>query len=283
MNVFNRTHLRRMRERCAPLLPTHGFLMEWAGQQLLSRLSDFTRSFDTIVQLGARAPRIVPNALTVDLSPALAPDIVSDEEALPFKPESLDLILSPLSLHGVNDLPGALIQIRRALNPDGLFLAAMLGGETLFELRQALAHAELAVRGGVSPRVFPFADKQQMGALLQRAGFALPVVDSELVRVTYPDLKKLMQDLRGMGETNVIAARHGGFTPRALFSIAEEYYRAHFADPEGRLEATFEIIFLAGWAPHAGQQKPLKPGSAQARLSDHLGTTEIKTGESAAP
>jgi hypothetical protein len=187
-----------------------------------------------------------------------------------------DLIVSGLALQHANDLPGALIQIRRALAADGLFLGCLLGGTTLTELRQALTEAESEVTGGVSPRVFPFADVRDMGGLLQRAGFAVPVADSETVTVRYPDMFGLMADLRAMGGTNVLLARSRRFTPRAVFLRAAEIYRQRFADPDGKLRATFEMIWLSGWAPHESQQKPLKPGSAQARLADALGVVERK-------
>lgn len=193
-----------------------------------------------------------------------------DEEFLPFKSQSLDVLTSNLRLHAVNDLPGALTQIRQALKPDGFFLAAMFGGETLYELRESLTHAELAIKGGVSPRVFPFADKQQMGALLQRAGFALPVVDSDILTVTYENMFALMHDLRGMGEGNMIAARDKRNPGKRLFMEAARYYDEHFKEPDGRIRASFEIIFLAGWAPHESQQKPLKPGSADTSLTEVL-------------
>jgi SAM-dependent methyltransferase len=196
---------------------------------------------------------------------------VADEEALPFAPGTFDLVLSALSLHWTNDLPGALAQIRGVLKPDGLFLGALFGGDTLKELRRALTEAELEIAGGASPRVAPFADVRDLGALLQRAGFALPVVDADTIAVSYADPMRLMKDVRGMGEGNAIAARLGRFSRRALFARAAEHYRRAHAQPDGRLLATFQVVFLAGWAPHPGQPKPLRPGSAQARLADALG------------
>ncbi len=187
-----------------------------------------------------------------------------------FEAESFDLIVSALSLHLVNDLPGALIQLRRALKPDGLFLGAVLGGSSLQELREALAIAETEIAGGVSPRVAPFADIRDMGALLQRAGFALPVTDSEVLTVRYDNLFALMKDLRAMGAANTLFERARKPTSRRLFLRAAEIYAERFADADGRIRATFEIIFLSGWAPHESQQKPLRPGSAQVRLADVL-------------
>ena len=204
---------------------------------------------------------------------------MADEEALPFRDGSLDLVVSALALQFVNDLPGALIQIRRALKPDGLFLAAMLGGDTLTELRQAFAAAEAEIEGGVSPRVAPFADVREMGALLQRAGFALPVTDVERLTVRYSSPFILMGELRRMGATNVLTERRRTPLRRATLKRMAEIYAQRFADPDGKVRATFEIIWLSGWAPHESQQKPLRPGSAQTRLADALGTREIGTGE----
>ncbi len=268
-----RTRARALENRTADAM----FLPDWAGRHLLDRLQDVRRDFSYALKIGTRDHIALPcPAVTMDL--AGTPAIIAEEEFLPFAPHSFDLVFSALSLHTANDLPGALIQIRRALKPDGLFLAAMLGGETLHELRQCLQQAELDLSGGLSPRVAPFADKQQMGALLQRAGYALPVVDSDIVTVTYRDFSRLLRDLRGMGETNMMAARQKSFTARALFTRAEALYREMFADLDGQLRASFEIIFLLGWAPHDSQQKPLKPGSATARLADILHTDETKLG-----
>lgn len=278
--IFDRTLLRRRRTQTIPNFNNHDFLHSWASDQLGERLADIKREFKTILRLGSRGPSsITPEPLTLDCSTALKPSVVAEEDFLPFAKDSLDLILSNLALHSVNDLPGALIQINHALKPDGLFIAAMFGGETLHELRDSLNHAEIQLSGGLSPRVFPFADKQQMGGLMQRAGFALPIVDSDLITVTYPDLQKLFSDLRGMGESNIIKDRHKGLTSPALFKAAEEYYNIHYSDEGDKLIATFEIIFLTGWAPHASQQKPLRPGSAEHSLAEELGTMEIKSGD----
>ena len=209
------------------------------------------------------------------------PSLAADEEALPFGRETLDLVLSNLSLHWVNDLPGALIQIRNALKPDGLFLAAMLGGDTLTELRQALMEAEIAETGGASPRVSPFADLSDAASLLQRAGFALPVADSDTITVTYPDAFALMRDLRRMGEAGAVRERPKHASPRRLMFAAAERYAELFADADGRIPATFQILYLTGWAPAASQQKPLRPGSAETRLADALDTKEESTGEKA--
>jgi SAM-dependent methyltransferase len=207
------------------------------------------------------------------------PVVIADEERLPFRDASLDLVVSGLALQFVNDLPGALLQIRRALKPDGLFLAALVGGDTLTELRQAFAAAEAEVEGGVSPRVAPFADVRTMGALLQRAGFALPVTDVDRVVVRYDSPLRLMHDLRRMGATNVLTERRRGGLRRQTLSRLIEVYAERFADPDGRLRASFEIIWLSGWAPHESQQQPLRPGSARTRLADALRTREVSAGE----
>jgi SAM-dependent methyltransferase len=198
---------------------------------------------------------------------------------VPFEPASLDLAVSLLSLQAMNDIPGMLIQIRRALRPDGLFMAAIVGGDSLNELRTAFADAESEVEGGLSPRVAPFADVRELGALLQRAGFALPVVDSERLTVRYDSAPALMHDLRRMGATNVMQERRRRPLKRATLRRMEEIYAGRFADADGRLRASFEIIWLSGWAPHESQQKPLQPGSAAQRLADALGTREIPAGE----
>jgi SAM-dependent methyltransferase len=202
--------------------------------------------------------------------------IAADEEALPLREASLDLVVSALALQFVNDLPGALIQIRRALRPDGLFLAALAGGETLTELRQAFAAAEAEIEDGISPRVAPFSDVRDMGALLQRAGFALPVTDVDRLTARYDSPIALMHDLRRMGATNALVERSRRPLKRATLTRMSEIYAERFADRDGRIRATFEIIWLSGWAPHASQQKPLAPGSARRRLADALGTKETR-------
>lgn len=291
--IFDRDRVRQNRERARAGFSSFNFLFEWTARQLLDRLSDITRSFDTALQIGSRTPALVHpkvGSMTVmDLcrSPICAAPryIQASEEFLPLKPESLDLILSPLNLHTVNDLPGALLQIKRALKPDGLFLAAMLGGETLHELRDVFTRTELELFGGLSPRIAPFADKPQMGDLLQRAGFALPVIDSEIVTVTYPSVFSLLHDLRGMGEGNAIVLRQKTPTPRRFFLEAAARYAANYAHDKNPalLRASFEVIFLLGWSPHSTQQKPLKPGSAKHSLAAALGSTEIGLDDLAKP
>lgn len=297
--VFDRARVAAFRARAVASFAEHDFLFSWAGRELYERLTFIARTFSNALLLGARGPLPalhadgklpkIENLLIMDMDPSLAvlcpesPFVSGDEEFLPFGTGHFDLILSCLGLHTVNDLPGALVQIRRCLKPDGLFTGAMLGGETLHELRAALMQAEMELRGGISPRVAPFADKPQAGALLQRAGFALPVVDSEILTVTYDSAFKLMKDLRGMGEGNAILARDKVWPGKALFARAAQIYQERFSEEDGRIKASFEILFLSGWAPHESQQKPLRPGSAERSLAEALDTAEIKTGEEAKP
>lgn len=262
IKIFDRALLKARRARCAAGFQGFSFLHEWAEKQIAERLGDIKRAFP-------------------DKREIKPEDFQEEIEALELGQH--DLITSILNLHSVNDLPGVLHQIRAGLKPDGLFLGAMFGGETLYELRESLMHAEMEAKGGVSPRVFPFADKQQMGALLQRAGFALPVVDSEIITVTYENIFKLMHDLRGMGETNIILERSRVNPGKEFFMRAGQYYAEHFSEDDDRIKASFEMIFLLGWAPHESQQQPLKPGSATARLADALETEEIKAGEKVKP
>lgn len=290
--VFDRHALRRHLRRAAARLAEHDFLLREVAGRLADRLADVNRTFECAVELGARggilrdaiAPggkvaALVETGLTPAQGRASRLDVVADEEFLPLAAGSVDLVISNLSLHWANDLPGALIQIRRALKPDGLFLAAMLGGDTLRELRHALIEAETAVTGGASPRVAPFADLADAAGLLQRAGFALPVADSDTLTVTYADAFALMRDLRGMGETNAVAARLRSFTPRSVLLDAATRYASSYGGADGRIPATFQILYLAGWAPHESQQRPLQPGSATTRLADALGTQERSAGE----
>ncbi len=247
--------------------------------QLADRLNVVRRKFPLCVQIGARAPSLAAADFGIETQITTERDVICEEDFFPFAPRSIDLIVSALNLHTVNDLPGALLQINQSLKPDGLFIAGLLGGETLRELRACLTEAELEICGGVTPRVAPFADKPQIGGLLQRAGFSLPVVDSEIVTVTYESIFPLMRDLRLMGEGNAILERSKHFTRKAIFLRAGELYARNFSEEGGRIRASFEVIFALGWAPHESQQKPLKPGSAKTRLADFLGTDEIGTGE----
>jgi SAM-dependent methyltransferase len=208
-------------------------------------------------------------------------DVVADEEGLPFANASFDLIISALSLHWVNDLPGALIQIRRALKPDGLFIGAAFGGRTLQELRQSLLAAEEEVRGGAAQRISPSLDVVDGAGLMQRAGFAMPVADGDIVTVRYRDPMRLLADLKGMGETAAFAETGRPPLSRAMLARTMEIYCARFSDADGRCRATFEIVTLSGWAPAPAQPKPLRPGSAKVRLADALGVTEHSSGDKA--
>jgi SAM-dependent methyltransferase len=265
------------------------FLLDRIATDLSERLSTVLRKFDVAVDLGTPSDavrRVLAANKNIGTVVAAGLDggddslrVAADEEALPFAEGSLDLVVSALALQFVNDLPGTLIQIRRALKPDGLLLAALIGGDSLIELRSAFAAAESEVEGGISPRVAPFADIRELGGLLQRAGFALPVIDSERLTVRYNSALALMRDLRRMGATNILHERRRRPLKRATFARMAEIYIERFSDADGRIRATFEIIWLSGWVPHESQQKPLKPGSATQRLADALGTTELPAGE----
>jgi SAM-dependent methyltransferase len=226
----------------------------------------------------------IGDIVTADLSPAFAKPplgVVADEEALPFADGSFDLVVSALSLHWVNDLPGALIQIRRVLKPDGLFIGAALGGRTLVELRQSLLAAEEEARGGAANRVSPFMDVIDAAGLLQRAGFAMPVADNDARTVRYGDPLRLLADLKGMGETAAFANRDAPRLTRGVFMRATEIYAQRFSDPDGKVRATFEFVTMSGWAPAPDQPKAKRPGSATARLADALGVKERSAGEKA--
>jgi SAM-dependent methyltransferase len=292
--IFDRRLIRRHLAR-AQAAGAADFLISHVAADLVDRLSPILRSFAVAVDLGgatshgARALARSGRVEAIIRLPALPPAqpggfaaAVADEETLPLAAESVDLVASLLTLQGVNDLPGAFAQIRRALRPDGLFIACILGGETLGELRQSLAQAEAELSGGISPRVAPFADARELGALLQRAGFALPVTDVEKLTVRYSEPFALMRDLRAMGMANPLRER-GAPLRRATLKRAAEIYAERFADPDRRLRASFDLVWLSGWAPHQSQQQPLRPGSAKARLADALGVAEITAGEKAKP
>jgi NADH dehydrogenase [ubiquinone] 1 alpha subcomplex assembly factor 5 len=287
IEVFDRRLLRLRRDRAARNIGQHDFLFAEVAERLAERLSLVKKEFPLVVSLGG-APGVplqkragTEHVIRMDTSFRMAPDVVADEELLPFRAGSIDAVISNLNLHWVNDLPGALLQIRQALKPDGLFLAALLGNESLKELRQCLMEAELEVTGGASPRVSPFADAHDIGALMQRAGFALPVVDSDKITVQYANPLKLMQDLRGMGASNAIRNRLMKPTRRAVIMKAARLYHEKFADQDGYVPATFHVIYAIGWAPHESQPKPLKPGSARNRLAEALKTDEVSSGEKA--
>lgn len=297
--IFDRSLL-RARARRARLMGPETFLLDRVAEDFADRLGVVLRRFVVAVDLGtptaavrAALARGGAIATMIAVDPTTDADagptgdcvteaalrVVADAEALPFAEHSLDLVVSGLTLQAVNDLPGVLVQIRRALKPDGLLLAALLGGDTLSELRQSFAAAESELEGGVSPRVAPFPDLRDMGALLQRAGFALPVTDADRVTVRYASPIGLLRDLRRMGAANSLIDRRRVPLRRGTLLRAIEIYADRFADPDGRVRATFEIIWLSGWAPHQSQQQPLPRGSAKARLADALGAAEISAGE----
>jgi SAM-dependent methyltransferase len=293
--LFDRRLLRARRLRAQALGPST-FLIDRVADELGDRLAGELRSFERAVDLGTPTDAVrralaasgkVGGIVAADALAGQVPfslsgsPVAADEEALPFRDGSLDLVVSALALGFVNDLPGTLIQIRRALRPDGLLLAALAGGDTLTELRQAFAAAEVEIEDGISPRVAPFADVRELGALLQRAGFALPVADVERLTVRYASPVALMHDLRRMGAANALVERRRRPLRRALLERMVAIYGERFSDPDGRIRATFEIVWLSGWAPHASQQKPLAPGSARQRLADALGVKERPAGEKA--
>jgi NADH dehydrogenase [ubiquinone] 1 alpha subcomplex assembly factor 5 len=287
-SLFDRRAWRAHRERAARLgeggAGAADFLHVEIADRIVDRLDVVNREFPVVLDLGARdgaltrilaerpGARLVVAAEPASRFLARAPGlrVAADPELVPFRDASFDLIASVLVLQWVADLPGALIQLRRVLKPDGLLLAAMLGGGTLVELRTALFEAEVAEEGGVSPRVSPAIELADAAALLQRGRFALPVADSETITVTYPDMLALLRDLRGMGETNALVARRRGFMRWATLARAAVIYAERFSDAAGRIPATFEILFLCGWAPHPSQPQPLRRGSATSRLADAL-------------
>ncbi|MBP0494731.1 methyltransferase domain-containing protein [Pararoseomonas indoligenes] len=285
--VFDRALLRRRRDRAATTQHRVAPVLEAAAERLLDRLDDTTRRFARALEIGGRgivAPvlreRGVDLVVSMDLSARQAAGarglpVAGDEEWLPFAAGTFDLVVANLSLHWVNDLPGALAQIRRAMAPDGLFLATMPALGTLQPLREALTSADSALRGGAAPRVSPFPELRDGAALLQRAGFALPVADLEEITLAYRDPLLLLRDLQAAGEGNAVLARDGRIPPRALFPTA---LAALPAGPQG-VEAALRLLTLTGWSPGPDQPKAARPGSATARLADALGTVERKAGE----
>lgn len=259
--LFDRALLLQRQARAQKLGPAT-FLLERVVEDLEERLSAVKREFAAVADIWTPGEACLPRDRFKSLT-RVAP---AQDEVLPFQPESLDLAVSALALQFINDLPGVFAQIRRALKPDGLLLAAMIGGDTLTELRQSFAAAEAECEGGVSPRVAPFADLRDVGALLQRAGLALPVTDVDRVVVRYESAFALMADLRRMGATNILLERRHTPTRRATMLRMAQIYGERFADPDGRIRATFDIIWISAWAPHDSQQKPLRPGSARASL-----------------
>jgi len=271
------------------------FLHREVAALISERLDEVTRPFSDALVVGsgggvhadAIAPRVQGHRRQREAGPLRAmragAQVYHQSSAMPIEPASRDLCISALELHGLDDPVGHLIQLRRALRPDGLMIAALFGGRTLSELRGVLTEAEARTTGGVSPRIAPMAEIRDLGALLQRAGFAMPVADVQTVPVTYASVTALMRDLRAMGETNTLADRRRVFLRRETLELAEDLYRQAFADAAGRICATFEICFLTGWAPAETQPMPKAPGSAQVRLADALGSTEIGAGDAASP
>ncbi|MER9426287.1 methyltransferase domain-containing protein [Mesorhizobium sp. M0317] len=278
------TELWLVRKRRALAHPVAGadFLMRRAAEDLADRLGAVERKFGKAAVLFCQTPDATDvvaasgkaaEIVRVEADPAFLdgrPGLVAPLETVPFQPESLDLVVSLLSLQAMNDIPGMLVQIRRALRPDGLFLGAFAGAGTLSELRESLLAAETELYGGASPRVIPFTDVRDAGALLQRAGLALPVADVETVTVRYDTLFNLIADLRAMGETSALTDRSRRPGARKLFTRAAELYAERFSDADGRIRASFSIVWMSGWAPDASQQKPLKPGSAKVSLKTIL-------------
>lgn len=283
--IFDRAAVRARRRRFGPTAPS--FLADFAVQELVDRLTGIKREFDTVVALNA-APGLAEalqrsgskaRLITMDSAQALVcgeagRGVVADEEFLPFAAQRVPCFLSVLTLQLVNDLPGSLIQIRRSLVEDGLFLGVLMGGASLQEIRQVFLQAEAELTSGASMRVAPFPDVRELGALLQRAGFSLPVVDSDKITVRYDDFLVMLRELRLLGWANPLQQRSRTFLRRDVLMRAAELYHQQFSDPDGRIRATFELVWMTGWSPHESQPKPLQPGSATTRLADALGTQE---------
>jgi len=263
------------------------------ADRLTDRLADINRKFSTVLDLGCHTGQLgralqlrtdIKTLVQTDLSRGMLETatglrVAADEEALPFADQTFDLIASVLSLHWVNDLPGTLAQINRCLKPDGVFLGALLGGNTLQELRAAFLEGELEIKGGAGPHISPFAEVRDVGGLLQRAGFALPVADVETLTVTYPNPFALMAELRGMGETNALADGRPAPLSRSTLSATAAAYARSQGDTDGRVPATFDILYMTGWRPDPSQPQPLRPGSASTRLADALGSEEQSAGD----
>lgn len=280
--------MRQRKQRVKKEFAEAAFLHRRSAADLAERLEAIPRRFDRVLVLGGGGlftdevlKREAVSARIGDLIEAdrASGQVQLDPEHLPFAAGVFDLIVSPLTLHWVNDLPGALVQLRLTLKPDGLLLASLFGGETLKELRLALIEAEFELHGGAGPRVSPFAGLQDLAHLLQRAGFALPATDRDVVTVRYGEPMRLLADLRAMGETSALRERSPRSLSRRVLFRAFEIYRQRFGDADGRSVATFEILTATGWSPHETQQKPLRPGSAKTRLADALKTTEQSAGE----
>lgn len=283
--IFDRALVKARRVRAVKSFAAHDFLKREMAARLAERLEEVKRTFPVALDLGCHRGELaealkgkggIRTLVQADLSSAMLRHatglrVAADEEWLPFKPEAFDLAMSAGSLHWINDVPGALTQIRNALKPDGLLLVMLPGAETLKELREALTQAEAELEGGASPRVSPFIDVREAGGLLQRAGFALPVIDTDTLRVSYEDMFGLMRDLRGMGETNALIQRWKNCSRRATFLRSAEIYRKRFADSEGRIPATVELVTLTAWKPHESQPQAAKRGSGRVSLEKALG------------
>lgn len=282
--IFDPKRVRSHRIRAISHFANHDFLFREAAEHLVDRLNDIKRKFPSVLELGSRSDLLSlnlrgkpGNSITATsasspllLSKSTTNNIVCSEELLPFAPQSFDAALSIFSLSTVNDLPGTFAQIRYCLKPDGLLLATFWGGQTLKELRDALETADMEIMGGVSPRIAPFLDVRDAGNLLSRAGFSLPVVDHDVLDVSYKNMFHLMHDLRGMGEANSLAQATKSFSRRAIFLRAAELYKKRYSNIEGRITATFEMVTVTAWAPHASQQQPAKRGSGKISLKDVL-------------
>ena len=270
--IFNRNLLRARRNRAAAKWVAHNFLKMEGARRLADCLADIARTFPFALELGSHRGELAEilgsksKIVRCDIAEKMQPHVVCDEEFLPFANDIFDLVASVLSLHHVNDLPGSLIQIREALKPDGLFIAILPGASTLMELRQSVTGASAEHGFALSPRISPFVEVRDAGALMQRAGFALPVVSSEIVTVHYDTAFKLMKDLQGMGESNVLIEQHKHFTLRAHIAAICNYYHSHFADEDGGVTASFEFVTVTGWKPHASQQQSAKRGSGKINL-----------------
>ncbi len=289
--MFAHHHWQRQRDRAAADFADFSFLKELAAQRLAERLEIVKRSFVDILDYGCHSGQmgqLIKRSVTSDdrfhlvqadispafvklaekLNPAAVKSVVCSNETLPVEAQSCDLIVSALYLHWMNDLPGILTQARLALRPDGLFMANLLGGRSLHELRACLSEAESEIMGGLSPRCMPMADIRDLGGLLQRAGFSLPVADAEILTLTYPDIFRMMADLRGMGGQNALSGRLNRFTPKQVFLRAAELYQERFSTKDGQIKASIELITLTGWAPDSRQPTPLPRGQADRSFTD---------------
>lgn len=292
--IFDRRKIAHRQQRAHHTFSDYDFLYREVALRLLDRLNDFSRRFEKILVVGAGHGLVKDflcndfgynpeNITVIDMIDAPLVDVIADEEVLPFGAETFDCVISCLSLPFVNDVPGVMAQINYALKKDGVFLAASLGTLTLHELRESLMKADIEIYGGAGNRVAPFLDIVDATALMQRVKFALPVVDQDLITVSYPDIYRLMQDLKGMGVSDPLYGRQNVKATKRFFDRAANIYAADHADEGGRIKASFEILYLTGWRPDASQQQPLKPGSAQNRLAEALNVGENALSDIAKP